>query len=90
MAGTTVTTLVKKASRTTLTTLAMRPRMAAGRCVVLASGEVTFGLGRMFAAYRACDHETWLVVTRDRAEALAWLGLPPDAQPPVAGWVGDE
>jgi hypothetical protein len=59
------------------------------RRAVLVASDVVFGLARMHEQLRS-DAGDELQVFRGRAEALAWLGLPPDAEPPAAAptdWV---
>ena len=53
----------------------------ARRAFVTSTAE-QFGLARMFQSYRAAKGETGIRVFRDRAEALAWLGL---GDPPPPG-----
>ena len=47
------------------------------KTAVLTSGDLTFGLGRVYEAYSAESPET-VQVFRDPREALAWLAAPAD------------
>lgn len=51
------------------------------RRAFVATSDLHFGLGRMFAAFREMNHNQVTRVFRDLREATAWLGLPPDYDP---------
>ncbi len=55
----------------------MDPAQGEGKVAIVASQDLTFGLGRMYAEYRRLDPRSTkeLGVFRTMAEALAFLGL---------------
>lgn len=50
---------------------------ATSRRAFVASSDIQFGMSRMLAAYREIKDGQTIMVFRDMAGALNWLGLPP-------------
>ena len=51
------------------------------RRAFVVSGDLEFGIGRMFEAYRDVAGESGIVIFREMKEALAWLSLSAEPEP---------
>ena len=58
---------------------------ATSKRALVASSDLHFGLGRMFATYREVSSGQVTMVFRDMPEATAWLGLPQNYDPGIPG-----
>ncbi len=54
------------------------------RRAVVTGDPASFGMARIYQAWKDGPAESGMLVCEDLAEALSWLGLPPDWQPPPA------
>ncbi len=55
------------------------------RCAVIAPDDKSFGLTRIYSAQAGYFGQEEVVVCRDRAEAIHWIGLPADYEARLLG-----